>query len=168
MHAILQLQEKLEALELAHNGEERPNSESSVHASGMFPTSLTVVTGAAAAAASTAPSQGAASTGDSQCSSFWWLPCVSVDEQGNSFFSEKKVGLRAGTASGIGALSELIPSTGEMHGYEVIFTMKTPLKYVKALRVHDGIAHDRVCTAVLCVLAQYSELLPDLPSFRLH
>lgn len=38
---------------------------------------------------------------------------MSVDAEGNSYFTEKTVALAPGTCAGIGALSELMPTTGE-------------------------------------------------------
>lgn len=134
IHAFLKLQADLEALELSFHGERPPLPGSSVLP---VDTRNPKLPAAAAAAAATAcsSSAGQGSCSDSgggigggigsgsggggsggeangTCSSSWSLPCVLVDTEGNSYFSDKAVALGAGTGAGIGALSELIPTTG--------------------------------------------------------
>ncbi|CAM9798362.1 unnamed protein product [Ectocarpus sp. 13 AM-2016] len=128
IHAFLKLQADLEALELSHHGERPPLPGSSVlpfNTANPQPQPPPPATAAAAAAAA----ETAGSSGEPPCTPggessvgrsgsggggrSWSLPCVSVDAEGNSFFCDRKVALGAGTTgSGIGALSELIPTTG--------------------------------------------------------
>ncbi|CAM9171045.1 unnamed protein product [Pylaiella littoralis] len=125
IHAFLKLQADLEALELAFHGERPPLPGSSVlpvdTRNPALPAATTTASAAAAAAAVSASGAerdqssltGQSSSSAPSCSASWSLPCVSVDAEGNSFFCDKTVVLGAGTTgSGIGALSELIPTTG--------------------------------------------------------
>ncbi|CAM9591798.1 unnamed protein product [Hapterophycus canaliculatus] len=122
IHAVLKLQNELETLELSHHGERAPLPGSSVLP--VYPSTAAAAAGAVAdpgrkpppssvagQGAATSSGGGGSGVGGSP-SSFWSLPCVSVDAEGNSYFCEKKVALGAGSGSGIGALSELIPSAG--------------------------------------------------------
>lgn len=120
IHTILQLQQKLEEMELAHARGKQPLPTASptgalVHAVDIPPnrrphTAVTAVTNSWAE--SGRPPEGEAGRASS-CSSSWSLPCVSVDTEGNSYFTDKKVALGPGTGAGIGALSELFPASGE-------------------------------------------------------
>lgn len=131
IHAFLKLQADLEALELSHHGERPPLPGSTVlpfNPANPPPRPPPPAT-AAAAAAETAGSSGdpsACTPGESSVGgsgsggSSWLLPCVSVDAEGNSFFCDRKVALGAGTTgAGIGALSELIPTTGKVRMRDV-------------------------------------------------
>lgn len=117
IHAFLRLQEELEALELAYHGEQAPRPGATVLPPN--PPSTGMGEGGrhsadlASGAATTAAAEYFPENSDSSCSSSWPLPCVSVDREGNSYFTDKIVKLSAGAASGIGALSELIPAMGE-------------------------------------------------------
>lgn len=118
---VLQLQQKLEELELTFRGNPHPTPSTSlpppaasareavVHPTPIPPIPSSKPTAAAAAASSASPGVAAEK---SSCSSLWTVPCVSVDADGNSYFTEKTVPLGPGTGAGIGALSELIPATG--------------------------------------------------------
>lgn len=86
VHDIIQVQQQLEALELAHQGGKLGDE----------------------------PSVTELSDSSSGSSSGWRIPCVSVDEEGNSFFSEKSIPLFGAKVTGIGALSDLIPASGEV------------------------------------------------------
>ncbi|CAM9736719.1 unnamed protein product [Scytosiphon promiscuus] len=115
IHAVLKLQNDLEALELSHHGERPPLPGSSVLP--VYPAAAASARMAADAERKPSPSDSAGQgsaliSGGSGSSSFWSLPCVSVDAEGNSFFCHKKVALGAGSGSGIGALSQLIPAAG--------------------------------------------------------
>lgn len=105
IHSFLKLQADLEALELAYHGERPPLPGASVMPIRPPPS-------AAGEVSTSGTSTGVSSTATSSCSSSWSLPCVSVDAEGNSYFTDKKVALGAGTGSGIGALSDIIPATG--------------------------------------------------------
>lgn len=116
IHAVLKLQNDLEALELSHHGERPPLPGSSVLP--VYPAAAARVAADAerkpdpsSEAGQDAAMSSSGGRGD-ESSSFWLLPCVSADAEGNSFFCHKKVALGAGAGSGIGALSELIPATG--------------------------------------------------------
>ncbi len=139
IHAFLKLQADLEALEISFHGERPPLPGSSVLPTDTADKKLPpAATAAAAAVLAASPCSAAApgsgeelsdkslacdsggggdvvgeSGGSSACSTSWSLPCVSVDAEGNSYFCDKSVALGAGTGSGIGALSEMIPTTGE-------------------------------------------------------
>lgn len=113
IHAFLRLQATLEALELSHNGETPPPPGASV-----LPTKPPPIAPAAVMGAS-CDGEGESLPGSSSagcCSESWSLPCISVDADGNSYFTDMTVAL--GPGAGIGALSELIPSTGERRRQE--------------------------------------------------
>lgn len=100
MQSVLRLQAQLEQLELTHNG----GGPVSCPAPTRQPESLTLRT------AEPLDETHLSGTGSRE----WVVPCVSVDSEGRSFFSEKRVALRrASSPSSIGALSDLIPATGE-------------------------------------------------------
>eukprot|EP00752_Nemacystus_decipiens_P005255 g4769.t1 len=124
IHAFLKLQADLEALELSFHGERPPLPGSSVvlpvdtRSPELPPAATATLPGPEGKPSSSYLGQKSCSdsgggNGDSGGAS-WSLPCVSVDADGNSFFSDKTVALgsAAGAGSGIGALSELIPATG--------------------------------------------------------
>lgn len=104
LQIILQYQQDFEALELAYHGHSPREKATSVGTINISSKSL----GMEGITATPRPSGGVRS-----CPS-WSIPCVSVDKEGNSYFSEKSVILSVGTPSGIGALSTLMPAVGEI------------------------------------------------------
>lgn len=130
IHAFLKLQADLEALELSFHGERPPLPGSSVlpvdtTRSPKLPSAATAPGAGGTPSSSQNPvsdsGAGVGGVGTSgACSAPWSLPCVSVDAEGNSYFSDKTVALGVDTGSGIGALSGLIPTTGEGMVYGVL------------------------------------------------
>ena len=121
IHAFLKLQADLEALELSFHGERPPLPGSSVLPVDTRNPKPPPAAAAAPGSEGKPSSDSSSSEEHKSCSvsgggsgASWSLPCVSVDAEGNSYFSDKTMWLGAGVGagSGIGALSELIPTTG--------------------------------------------------------
>eukprot|EP00903_Cladosiphon_okamuranus_P009099 g8697.t1 len=120
IHAFLKLQADLEALELSFHGKRPPLPGSSVLPADTrtlkLPTEANGSEGRPSLHSSVEHKScnGGGGGGGGGSAASWSVPCVSVDAEGRSYFSDKTVplGAAAGAGSGIGALSELIPTTG--------------------------------------------------------